>query len=110
MEPDTDNTGAGKQNEYPNKITEPHALYHHEKHGGMRFFYLHRRGKMKITVNGKTEEINTCLILDFVKNKGLKPEAVVVEHNFHIVKMKEWGNIRLQENDNLELLSFVGGG
>ncbi len=65
---------------------------------------------MKITVNGKPEKFNSCSILYFVKSKGLNLEAVVVEHNHKIVKREAWGDTQLQENDNLELLSFVGGG
>lgn len=65
---------------------------------------------MKITVNGKPEKFNPCSILSFVKSKGLNPDAVVVEHNYKIVKRQAWESTQLQENDNLELLSFVGGG
>ncbi len=65
---------------------------------------------MKIKVNGKQEDIAPCTILEFVRLKGLKEDAVVVEHNFEIVKQKKWHGVNLQDKDNLELLSFVGGG
>ncbi len=65
---------------------------------------------MKINVNGKAEETAPCSLLDFIHQKGLSPEGIVVEHNHNIVKRKTWQDIQLQENDNLELLSFVGGG
>lgn len=66
---------------------------------------------MNITINGKVEtlEENTT-ILDFIKLKGLNPENVAVEYNLNIVKNEEWSKTILKENDNLEVLSFVGGG
>ncbi|MCK4957240.1 MAG: sulfur carrier protein ThiS [Candidatus Cloacimonetes bacterium] len=65
---------------------------------------------MKIMVNSKSETVNPGSILDFISSKGLAPEALIVEHNYKIIKKEEWANIRLDEGDNLELLSFVGGG
>ncbi len=65
---------------------------------------------MQITVNGQREEVEPCTISQFVQSKGLKPEALVVEHNQEIVKQERWAQIQLNENDALELLSFVGGG
>lgn len=65
---------------------------------------------MRITVNGNPEEILPCSILAFVQSKGLSGDGVVVEHNYHIVKKDAWGTIQLKENDNLEVLNFVGGG
>lgn len=65
---------------------------------------------MKITVNGNPEEILPCSIRAFVLGKNLTVEGVVVEYNYRIVKKDEWDAIILMENDNLEILSFVGGG
>lgn len=65
---------------------------------------------MKITVNGSPEEIFPCSIRTFVLGKGLAVDGVVVEYNYRIVKKHEWDAIELMENDNLEILSFVGGG
>lgn len=65
---------------------------------------------MRITVNGNPEEILPCSILAFVQSKGLSGDGVVVEHNYRIVKKDEWDTTQLKENDNLEVLSFVGGG
>lgn len=65
---------------------------------------------MRIMVNGNPEKILPCSILDFVNSKGLSKAGLVVEHNYHIVKMDQWETIQLKEDDNLEILSFVGGG
>ena len=65
---------------------------------------------MKITVNGNSETIDACSIADYLAGKGLTGDGVVVEHNYNIVKRAEWPTVQLCENDNLEVLSFVGGG
>ena len=65
---------------------------------------------MQVTVNGKIESVDSCSILEFVKLKGLTPEKVVVEHNRKIVKRDNWSQIRLQDNDSLEVIALVGGG
>ncbi|MDF2547530.1 MAG: thiS [Anaerosolibacter sp.] len=66
---------------------------------------------MEIVVNGKREFIDQSVsILEYLSLKGLDPNRAVVEHNYHVVKKEEWGNIILKENDQLEVLRFVGGG
>ena len=65
---------------------------------------------MIITVNGKTESISSNTILDYITGKKIKPESLVVEYNFSILKKDLWSTTVLKENDTLELLSFVGGG
>ena len=66
---------------------------------------------MLITVNGKQENLEIELnILEYIKTKGLNPDAVIVEYNQDILKKEQWQNFVLKENDNLEILRFVGGG
>ena len=65
---------------------------------------------MKITVNGNPETIEACSIADYLAGRGLAGEGVVVEYNYQIVKRAEWPQVKLRENDKLEVLSFVGGG
>ena len=66
---------------------------------------------MIITINGKSETVDPDITInDFLKQKRLDPEKVVVEHNLEIVERENYGNVRLNENDNLEVLRFVGGG
>jgi sulfur carrier protein len=71
--------------------------------------FLLRKG-MKLTVNGKPEETAPCSLLEYIYQKGMSPDGIVVELNYKIVKKADFPNIQLQEGDSLELLSFVGGG
>ncbi|WP_408954459.1 sulfur carrier protein ThiS [Natroniella sp. ANB-PHB2] len=66
---------------------------------------------MKITVNGKEEEIKAGLsIVDYLENKDLEVGRVVVEYNGQVIKQDKWEQIELAEDDKLEILNFVGGG
>ena len=65
---------------------------------------------MRVTINGKRESIQPCSLSDLIKAKGLNSDALVIELNHKIIKREHWEQIRLQDNDNVELLSFVGGG
>ncbi len=66
---------------------------------------------MVITINGKQETAGTDETLyELIRNKGLSPEKIVVEHNLRIVEASLWPDIHVQENDRIEIISFVGGG
>ena len=66
---------------------------------------------MVIKINGKEEAIDTPgSLVELILNKELVPDHIVVEHNFRIAPKDEWADIRLKENDNIEIVSFVGGG
>jgi sulfur carrier protein len=66
---------------------------------------------MQIKINGKSETVQSSLSLgELILGKGLTPGHIVVEHNYNIVAQEEWGKITVRDNDNIEIISFVGGG
>jgi thiamine biosynthesis protein ThiS len=65
---------------------------------------------MNIKVNGKTEHVSAGNIAAYVSDKGLEPKSLVVEHNGQVVISDQWADTALNDGDQLELLSFVGGG
>jgi len=66
---------------------------------------------MVIKINGKNESVDkAATIAELVSEKGLSCDRVVIEHNFRIVSKEEWPNLILRESDNIEIVSFVGGG
>ena len=66
---------------------------------------------MKIVVNGKEEIIESEMtITDFLKNKKQDPKKVVIVYNGEVKDKAEWDQIILDDNDDLEVLKFVGGG
>ncbi len=66
---------------------------------------------MILKINGKSETIDKKLnLIELILHKSLVPEHIVIEHNARIVPKAEWPGIELKENDNIEIVSFVGGG
>jgi len=66
---------------------------------------------MKVRINGKPKEIETSLsVADFLQSSGIKAGEVVVQYNGDILEKGIWSQIVLKENDELEVLRFVGGG
>ena len=67
--------------------------------------------KMRVRINGENETIDRGLNLaKLVERKNFFPGMVVIEHNFRIVPKEEWLEVILRENDQVEILSFMGGG
>ncbi|MBU7007305.1 sulfur carrier protein [Peptococcaceae bacterium DYL19] len=66
---------------------------------------------MQLKINGKVTEIEPLLTLaGLMQTRGIKSGAVVVQYNGDIVDKGFWTEIVLKENDELEILRFVGGG
>ena len=65
---------------------------------------------MKVMVNGKSEETAEKNVADYVQTTGFNPKSLVVEHNGQVIREELWPITPLSEGDQLELLSFVGGG
>ncbi len=65
---------------------------------------------INVRVNGTWTTITACSLLDYVNEIGLQPRSIVIERNMHIEKREDWAQISLQEQDELEIITFMGGG
>lgn len=66
---------------------------------------------MKITLNGNIRKIDSnATVKTLLDSLNLKPETVAVELNLAIVPRNEYDIKRLNEDDKIEIISFVGGG
>lgn len=65
---------------------------------------------MNIRINGQQLSIRSQTVAELLVERALSPEALVVELNGEIIRQEHWPTAQLQDNDTLELLSFVGGG
>lgn len=66
---------------------------------------------MHLTINGHPFECpDGTGITGILDHYRVAPEGVVIELNSHIIKRHEWPGTALQNNDTLELITFVGGG
>ena len=69
------------------------------------------RSLMHIQVNGDHREIeNGSTVSDLLGELQLRSDQVAVEINLKILDRKEFDGIVLQEDDHVEILSFIGGG
>lgn len=66
---------------------------------------------MQITVNGKTRDIGAAATMaELLRQLGLDPARVAVEHNLAIVPQTSFAATSIAEGDTLEIVQFVGGG
>ncbi len=65
---------------------------------------------MKITLNGSVAETDQADLSALVREQGLDPSSLVIEHNFSVIKQENWPHTPVREGDTVELLNFVGGG
>jgi len=66
---------------------------------------------MNIKINGKIKVLDKKINLaDLIKSLGLSCDKVVTEYNSRIISVKEREKLVLEEDGNLEIVSFVGGG
>jgi len=66
---------------------------------------------VKVTINGKVTELNASISLsELLEKRGIKPGYAIVQYNGDILDKDSWADVVLRENDELEILRFVGGG
>ena len=67
--------------------------------------------KIKIKVNGKVKSISdNCKMSDLVKNLKIPMKKVAIELNQEIIDKKKINKIKLNKNDKIEIVHFIGGG
>ena len=65
---------------------------------------------MLIKINGKDEETVASTILELLQSKDIEPQMVSVELNSKIVEGEAYSTTKIQDNDAIEFLFFMGGG
>ncbi|MGD8399421.1 MAG: sulfur carrier protein ThiS [Bacillota bacterium] len=66
---------------------------------------------MRLTINGKSEEIDQVADLQqLVRLKNLPEAQVVLELNGVLIPRADWGQTAIQADATIEILRFVGGG
>ena len=64
-----------------------------------------------VVANGEPRTIpDGQTVAAFLAAQGLDPDVVVVERNGEIVPRSRFGEVRLEADDRLEIVHFVGGG
>ncbi len=66
---------------------------------------------IKILLNGETREVPQEINLDYLLELfHLPKQRVAIELNKSVVRRAEWPSTAIQENDQIEVVHFVGGG
>lgn len=66
---------------------------------------------MNIVVNGEIKEVREDItIQELIEFLSIKVGVMAVAVNMNIVKKDDWDSFKLNQDDKVELLQFVGGG
>lgn len=66
---------------------------------------------MRLTVNGKTVDLEKSMtISEYLQSRGTPDALVAVEHNQRWLKREEWHGVVLNEGDELEIVRMMAGG
>jgi sulfur carrier protein len=66
---------------------------------------------LDIRINGQTRNFSMPLsVAELLQELQLQPEQVVVELNHQILVAEQYAKTQLNNDDNIELIQFVGGG
>lgn len=66
---------------------------------------------MNLRINGEDREVvNNLSLKELVTQLDLTPERIAIELNQNVVRRADWPSTVLRENDQVEIVHFVGGG
>jgi thiamine biosynthesis protein ThiS len=64
-----------------------------------------------IRVNGQHRRVPKGMtIAELALDLGLEPSRVAVERNFEVVQRSTLADVRIEDGDDFEIVTFVGGG
>jgi thiamine biosynthesis protein ThiS len=65
---------------------------------------------MNLTINGQPRTTSAEDLTALVEELAMKPDRVAIELNQEIVPRDRWPQTKLKDQDQLEIVHFVGGG
>ena len=72
---------------------------------------MHDDGTVSISVNGGHRRVMAGMtISELAAELGLEPTKVAVERNMEIVPRSTLTDVRVEDGDDFEIVTFVGGG
>ncbi len=70
-----------------------------------------RASLLNLRINGEDREVaNNLSLKELVTQLDLPPERIAIELNQNVVRRADWPSTGLKENDQVEIVHFVGGG
>jgi len=61
-------------------------------------------------VNGKAVEYTPMTLLEYVLRHHYNPGHIVIERDREIITRERFGEVKLKEDDDINILQFMGGG
>ena len=66
---------------------------------------------MQISINGESRDVaGDSTVADLLKELGMQPKYVAVERNLELVPRATHADCVLEDGDQLEIVTLVGGG
>lgn len=65
---------------------------------------------MRVTINGKPEDVQGETVLDVLQAKSIDPHMVAVELNAQTIERDQLAATAVKDGDQLEFLFYMGGG
>ena len=66
---------------------------------------------LTVTLNGETRQLDVpTSVRGLLESLGLDPAKIAVERNLEIVPRSQIGETRVEDGDDYEIVTFVGGG
>ena len=67
--------------------------------------------RIKVNINGEILELEKNLsIKEMLKILNIKPTNIAVECNLQIVSKSQYSSYKIQNNNKIEIVNFIGGG
>lgn len=63
-----------------------------------------------VRINGEDKDLAGKNLLEYLQETGFDPERVVVEINLEIISKERLSDVTINDEDEIEVLMFVGGG
>ena len=61
-------------------------------------------------INGKKIAHEEITLLDFLRRHNYREDCVVIERGGEIITKERFGEVTLREDDDINILQFMGGG
>lgn len=66
---------------------------------------------IEVIINGEVTQLEQPLkVKALLKELGINPKKVALEHNLEIVPKSTYGDVMIENGDRLEIVHFIGGG
>ena len=66
---------------------------------------------MNVTINGEIKELaDEVNLAELLNNLDLPTTRIAIELNNDVVRKKDWQDIKVSDQDKIEIIHFVGGG